>query len=249
MQREDWERETYGRAASITLDDQKQVIRVLEQSVQGLWEVVNNLSRLKPTKQSKFRVTIFGSGIISHEHPVYALVRELSAQLTRMSCSIITGGGQGLMEAANEGTSLGKRLSQTRSMGMRVHLPFNEEDNSFVTQLYEHGTFFSRLHHFVLLSEAFIIVPGGIGTVLELSMVWQLLQARKMEQTPLILIGNMWTELMEWGRKHMLKPDFILANPNDFSVPRCVETADEAVAIIRQHHKLWRQASHSKRVA
>ena len=178
MQREDWEREAYGRSASITLDDQKQVIRVLEQSVQGLWEVVNNLSRLRPTKQSKFRVTIFGSGTISYEHPLYAVVRDLSAQLTRMGCSIITGGGQGLMEAANEGTSLGKPLSQPRSMGMRVHLPFNQEDNSFVTQVYEHGTFFSRLHHFVLLSEAFIIVPGGIGTVLELSMVWRLKQGK-----------------------------------------------------------------------
>lgn len=249
MQREEWQREIYGRGSAITLDDQKQVIRVLEQSVQGLWEVVNNLARLKPTKQSKFRVTIFGSGSISNEHPVYAIVRELSAQLTRMGCSIITGGGQGLMEAANEGTSVARPLSQTRSMGVRVHLPFDQDDNPFVTQLYEHGTFFSRLHHFVLLSEAFIIVPGGIGTVLELSMVWQLLQARKMEHTPLILIGNIWSEFMEWARKHMLNPDLVLANPNDLNLPRCVETVDEALTLVRQHHKLWRQGSHSKRVA
>lgn len=100
---------------SIALDDQQQVIEVLKQSIQGLWEVVNNLTRLRPTKRADFRVTIFGSARIPREHWVYGAVRDLAAELVRMGCGIVTGGGPGLMEAANEGASLAGPAAQGRS--------------------------------------------------------------------------------------------------------------------------------------
>ena len=176
---------------SITLSDESQVVEVLRESVQGLWQVVNNLTRLRPTNRSEFRVTIFGSARIPSDHWVYAAVRDLATDLARMGCGIVTGGGPGLMQAANEGAALGDSTAGGRNIGIRVHLPFEQSVNAFVGEAYEHGTFFSRLHHFVLVSDAFVVVPGGIGTVLELAMVWQLLQVRKLHRVPLILIGRM----------------------------------------------------------
>src|SRR5205814_9318382 len=114
-------------------------------------------------------------------------VRDLAADLTRLDCDIITGGGAGLMQAANEGARLADPQGTRTSMGIRIALPFEQNVNAFVSEAFEHGTFFTRLHHFVLVSDAFVVVPGGIGTVLETMMVWQLLQVRKLHDTPLIL--------------------------------------------------------------
>jgi predicted Rossmann-fold nucleotide-binding protein len=108
-----------------------------------------------------------------------------------------------------------------------------------VEQAFEHKTFFTRLHHFVLTSDAFVVAPGGIGTVLELMMIWQLLQVRHPHGTPLILVGKMWADLVEWARTHLLASRPPLANPEDVAIPRRVNTADEAIAVIRDHHARW----------
>lgn len=105
---------------------------------------------------------------------------------------------------------------------------------------FEHRTFFTRLHQFVLTSDAFIVAPGGIGTVLETMMIWQLLQVRHLaEATPLILVGRMWPGLVEWVRQAMLTTDPPLANPEDMDIPRCVASGDDAIALIREHHARW----------
>jgi len=91
----------------------------------------------------------------------------------------------------------------------------------------------------VLVSDAFIVLPGGIGTVLELMLVWQLLQVRKLTDTPLILIGSMWPELVAWHRESMLRPGSALASEADLEIPRCVAGAQEALAIVREHHAAW----------
>jgi len=157
-----------------------------------------------------------------------------------MGCDIVTGGGPGLMQAANEGA---KGAVTTGSLGIRVELPFEQHANPFVDQSFTHETFFTRLHHFVLASDAFVVVPGGIGTVLEMLMIWQLLQVRHLKEVPLILVGKMWTGLVEWARTSMQDPRLALANPGDFDIPRCVDTADEAIAIVRELHGTW-QTSH-----
>src|SRR5215469_9151779 len=224
---------------SISLRNETQVAEVLAQSVQGLWEVVNNLTRLRPTKRLDFRVTIFGSARVPRDHWVYAAVRDLAKELGALGCGIVTGGGPGLMQAANEGIALAGPEAQKRSMGIGVHLPFEQDINQFVAEAYEHRTFFSRLHHFVLVSEDFVVVPGGIGTVLELAMIWQLLQVRKLHQTPLILIGKMWADFVAWGRQYFLRPEFRLASPEDLTIPHCVNSADEAIAVIRPRYEEW----------
>ena len=177
-------------ADSIALDDEEGVVRVLYESVLGLWGVVNNLSRLRPVRWKGFRVTIFGSARAESGTFAYEQVKLLARDLAAMGCEIVTGGGPGLMQAANEGAMAAGRGDQ--SIGIRIQLDFEQQTNPFVGQAYEHGTFFSRLHHFVLVSHAFVVVPGGIGTTLEALMIWQLLQVRRLYGTPLIMIGRMW---------------------------------------------------------
>ena len=133
-----------------------------------------------------------------------------------------------------------------RSVGIRVELPFEQEINPFVGKAYEHRTFFSRLHHFMIISDAFVVVPGGIGSLLELSLAWQLLQVRKLYNTPLILVGQMWRELVEWGRHSMLKPGSELAGAIDFDIPHCVDTIEETVNLIRQNRELWLAAQKAR---
>jgi uncharacterized protein (TIGR00730 family) len=223
----------------VSLGDEAATVKLLGQAILGLWEVVNNLTRLRPSKRQRYRVTIFGSARTDPDHWVYAAVRDLSAELTRLGCDIITGGGPGLMQAANEGATIAGVRPEQGSVGIRVDLPFEQEVNPFVDQVFEHRTFFSRLHHFVIVSDAFVVVPGGIGTVLESMMIWQLLQVRKLYDTPLILAGAMWAELVQWARSHMLRPDFPLASPADFSIPICCQSGPEILDIIRRHHALW----------
>ena len=233
----------------VDLRDQEKVQDVLVSSILNLWETVNNLTRLRPSQRERYRVTIFGSARVPPSHWVYKAVRDLAAELTRLNCDIITGGGPGLMQAANEGAHQGgarKGKVGRRSLGIRVALPFEQEANAFVTEAYEHRTFFSRLHHFVLVSDAFVVVPGGIGTVLELMMIWQLLQVRKLDQTPLILVGKMYPGLVEWCRKSMVQSQFPLASAPDMDIPVCVEDGPSLLKVIHQHHAAWKR-SHTKR--
>src|SRR6516165_4892617 len=177
---------------TVSLADEEAVKQILVSTVLGLWDIVNNLTRLRPSRQERYRVTIFGSARAKPGTHVYVEVKCVAAALAEMGCDIITGGGPGLMEAANEGAVAAHAPERNRSMGIRVDLPFEQEVNPFVEQAFEHKTFFTRLHHFVLTSDAFVVAPGGIGTVLELMMVWQLLQVRHVQDAPLILVGKMW---------------------------------------------------------
>src|SRR5215467_3059760 len=184
----------------VSLADEDAVKQVLASAVFGLWDIVNNLSRLRPTKRERYRVTIFGSARVKPGTSACDEVKRLAAALAEMGCDIVTGGGPGLMQAANEGAAAVNAPERNRSVGIRVDLPFEQEANPFVEQAFEHKTFFTRLHHFVLTSDAFVVTPGGIGTVLELMMVWQLLQVKHVHDTPLILVGNMWSELVNWAK-------------------------------------------------
>ena len=228
----------------ISLADEDAVKDLLVDTVFGLWDIVNNLTRLQPSKKERYRVTIFGSARAQPGTFVYEECKRTAAALAEMGCDIITGGGPGLMQAANEGAASVNASERNRSVGIRVDLPFEQEVNPFVQQAFEHKTFFTRLHQFVLMSDAFVATPGGIGTVLELTMVWQLLQVKHLHDTPLVLVGKMWTGLVDWARTSLLNPELALASPEDMNIPQCVDTADEAVALIREHHSHWQREHH-----
>ena len=222
------------RTGAVSLGDEEAVKKILVDSVLGLWDVVNNLTRLKPSHRDRYRVTIFGSARAKPGTVAYDETKRAAKMLAEMGCDIITGGGPGLMQAANAGVDL---AGEAKSMGIRVDLPFEQDVNPFVELAFEHKTFFTRLHHFVLASDAFIVAPGGIGTVLETMMIWQLLQVHHLERTPLIMVGKMWPGLIEWVREAMLSFETPLIDAADVDIPVCVANADEAVAIIRDHRK------------
>src|SRR6188472_2933635 len=187
-----------GRNDSVSLADEDAVKKILVDSVLGLWDTVNNLTRLRPSRRDRYRVTIFGSARAKPGSFTYEETKRAAAELAKLGCDIITGGGPGLMQAANEGAA--DPAGSVQSVGIRVDLPFEQDVNAFVSEAFEHRTFFTRLHQFVLTSDAYIVAPGGIGTVLETMMVWQLLQVKHLHDTPLILVGKMWAELMDWTK-------------------------------------------------
>jgi len=225
----------------ISLADEEAVKQVIVDSVLSLWGVVNGLTRLRPSRRERYRVTIFGSARLKPGSFGYEETKRAAAALARMGCDIVTGGGPGLMQAANEGASKGSR--RAASLGIRVDLPFEQTSNAFVTEVFEHRTFFTRLHQFVLTSDAFIVAPGGIGTVLELMLIWQLLQVGHLQGTPFVLVGKMWPGLISWAQGAMIASDPPLASREDFKTPRCVADADEAIAILREHHRRWKRES------
>ena len=225
---------------SVSLADEEAVKEILAATVLDLWRVVNTLTRLRPSKRERYRVAIFGSARAQPGTFVYGEVKRVAAAFAAMGCDIVTGGGPGLMQAANEGATM---AGAPGSMGIRVELPFEQDANPFVEQAFEHETFFTRLHHFVIASDAFVVVPGGIGTVLEMLMIWQLLQVRHVRDVPLILVGKMWKGLVDWARAAMLDPRLALANAADLQIPLCLETADEAIAVVRDLHSKWKQSA------
>ena len=216
---------------------------ILNNVLVKLWDAVDELTKLRPRKTRFFQVTIFGSARIKAGTPAYEATKDLCAKLAAMGCHIVTGGGPGLMRAANEGALLGAPDHPERSVGIRVDLPFEQETNDFVGEVYQHKSFFSRLHHFILRSNAYIVTPGGIGTALELMMVWQLLQVRKLYDTPVLLVGKMWTELLHSARAQMVESGHNLADPVDMAIPQCVGNLDEAVGIIRKQYERWKNES------
>lgn len=206
-------------------------VHVLDKAIYHLWETINELEQIQPDRVEHFRVSIFGSSRIQRGDPVYAEVKKLSYELAHLGIDIVTGGGPGLMEAANSGAVEGQIDSHARSFGLPIHLPTEESMNPFVDRVFRHRTFFSRLHHFVRLSSAFIVMPGGIGTCLESFLIWQLLQVKHIKAHPLILVGDMWGGLISWMEETMVKRN--LVGTGDMDYVRVVSSGDEALPVIR----------------
>jgi uncharacterized protein (TIGR00730 family) len=212
---------------------------ILDKAIYQLWETINDLDQIQPERVEHYRVSIFGSSRIRRGDPIYEEVKKLSTDLAAIGVDIVTGGGPGLMEAANAGAFEGQKETRTRSYGLAIHLPSEEQANPFVDKVFRHRTFFSRLHHFIRLSSAFIVMPGGIGTALELFMVWQLLQVKHMKEHPLILVGTMWPGLIDWMQATMVERG--LVSPSDFDTIKVVGSSAEAVPIIRESYDRWSQ--------
>jgi uncharacterized protein (TIGR00730 family) len=213
--------------------------RVIDKAVYQLWETINDLEQIQPEHVKHFRVSIFGSSRIKRGDPIYDEVKKLSYELAHMGADIVTGGGPGLMEAANAGAVEGQIDSRSRSFGLPIHLPTEESANPFVDQIFKHRTFFSRLHHFVRLSSAFVVMPGGIGTSLETFLVWQLLQVKHIKKHPLILVGTMWHGLIEWMQETMVERG--LVSPPDMDIVHVVPSGEAALAILEETYAAFKK--------
>ena len=194
--------------------------KIIDRTIVRLWDTIEELEALTPAELRFYRVAVFGSARLKTEDKEYSDVPRLAVRLTELGCDIVTGGGPGLMEAANEGAALSRGTRKTRSFGLTIAIPY-EKANPYLDSVTAHRTFFSRLHHFVRMSQAFVIFPGGIGTALELLMVWQLLQVGFMTERPVVLVGDLWKGLLEWFRRDIVPRG--LVNEPDLDLVQSVE--------------------------
>jgi uncharacterized protein (TIGR00730 family) len=146
-------------------------------------------------------VSFFGSARTPPDHPNYALAREIARRLGQEGFAIITGGGPGIMEAANRGA----RDAGVRSVGLNIELPFEQGGNPYQDIALDFEFFFTRKVMFVRYATAFVVLPGGFGTLDELFEALVLEQVDKIRDFPIVLVGvDFWTGLLDWGREHLL---------------------------------------------
>lgn len=185
---------------------------------------------------NQFRVAIFGSARTSKEDKLYKQIFNLAKELGKKGIDVVTGGGPGLMEAANYGHAKGDKNNSSESIGLTIQLP-REFANEYL-ELQEHFEKFSgRLDTFMALSNIVVVTPGGIGTCLELFYSWQLVQVKHINSLPIILIGPMWKRLIEWMKKYPLKMNLVSAS--DFDHIHYAKNNAEALKIISEYHKLF----------
>ena len=213
--------------------------KIIDRTIVRLWDTIEELEALTPAELRFYRVAVFGSARLKSGDQEYLDVRRLASLLTEMGCDIVTGGGPGLMEAANEGAALSRGTRKTRSFGLTIAIPY-EKANPYLDSVTAHRTFFSRLHHFVRMSQAFVIFPGGVGTTLELLMVWQLLQVGFMTERPVVLVGEIWNGLLEWFRRDMVPRGLI--NDSDLDLVQLVPSVEKAVQLIEHHKRTFDEA-------
>ncbi|HFA49107.1 MAG TPA: TIGR00730 family Rossman fold protein [Bacteroidetes bacterium] len=180
-------------------------------------------------------VSIFGSARTKPDQPHYKMATEIARLLTDEGWGVITGGGPGIMEAGNKGAS----LNNGTSIGLNIHLPFEQNHNPFIDsdKNFEYNYFFVRKVMFVKYAQAFVIMPGGFGTMDEMFEVLTLIQTDTIDEVPVILFdSSYWGGLIDWIKSTMLgKANNIKAKDLDlFSV---VDTAEEVVSIIRTFHQ------------
>ena len=185
-----------------------------------------------------YRVCIFGSARIKPDMPEYQEVFDLARMLASENIDILTGGGPGLMEAANKGAKLGQeeKESKSKSFGLSIQLDFEPVPNKHLDIKRHHYKFSSRLDDFMRLSHSIIATPGGIGTILEVFFAWQLIQVRHMSPRPIVLLDkSYWTGIVEWMKEVPLARG--LMGAKDFDNLTIVDTPVEAYEQILKHYK------------
>jgi uncharacterized protein (TIGR00730 family) len=176
-------------------------------------------------------VSIFGSARVGRRNRYYSAARRLAAELGRQGFAIITGGGPGIMEAANRGAREGGAMS----IGCNIELPFEQGLNEFVDLGMEFRYFFVRKVMFVKYAAAFVIFPGGFGTLDELFEALTLIQTGKVEHFPVVLFGkDYWDGMMQWIREKPLYEEKI--SPEDLRLLTITSDIDEAADAIARHH-------------
>ena len=172
-------------------------------------------------------VTVFGSARFTEENPYYELAREIGGKLARKGFSVMTGGGPGIMEAANRGA----HEAGGRSIGCNIQLPFEQAPNPYLDVFVDFRYFFVRKLMLVKYSHAFVLMPGGFGTMDEIFETATLIQTHKIRDFPLVLVGShYWDELLDFMRKRMIPEGTI--SPEDIDRFLVTDSPEEAVSHI-----------------
>ena len=207
-------------------------LRLLYQRAQVIEEELRNLD------DRFYRVCIFGSARIKPGTKAYDDAFMLARYLSWSSIDVLTGGGPGLMEAANKGARLGQQEKRTKSLsfGLSIQLEWEPEPNSHLDIKRHHMKFSSRLDDFMRLSNSVVCTPGGIGTLLEWFFTWQLVQVKHLEPRPIVLLDKkFWGGLLDWMREVPLKR--ALLDAKDIDGISLVDTPEEVYEIISEHHR------------
>ncbi|QQR83703.1 LOG family protein [Candidatus Peregrinibacteria bacterium] len=190
--------------------------------------------------ENHFRVAIFGSARIQPDDERYQLIYSLSQLIANEGMDIVTGGGPGIMEAANKGHQEGRNGNDhLHSFGLTIRLPKEQMNNVHLDVKKDFDHFSGRLDTFMQLSNVVVVAPGGVGTMLEFFYTWQLVQVKHICNTPIILLGNMWPELIEWIEKWPVKNQFI--SPDDLNPLFLANDCEEAIKVIRMAHEEFKK--------
>lgn len=189
----------------------------------------------KELLRKRFRVSIFGSSRIKKNDPTYKQIYDLAKRLAERGIDVVTGGGPGIMEAANLGHNEGSKKTNARSFGLNIFLPHEQKLNSGVQVEKRFKRFSQRLDNFMLLSNAVVVAHGGVGTLLELFYTWQVLQVEHINRIPIILLGKQWSGLLEWLRDEPLKRGYF--DKRDFQLLFHAEDLAEVTKIIDAAHE------------
>ena len=175
-------------------------------------------------------VTIFGSARIGRTDPLYSATVELTRGLAKHKLAVITGGGPGLMEAANKGAS----LANGKSVGLNIELPHEQKGNRYANLPIHFHYFFSRKVCFVKYSIGFVFMPGGFGTLDEFFEVLTLVQTQRIPEFPLILFGRKyWRGLIQWMKRELKQTNYI--SPGDLELFKLTDDPQEAIDIILEY--------------
>ena len=189
-------------------------------------EATERLANVRPA------VSVFGSARVPADHPYYRLTEEIARQLSDAGFSVISGGGPGVMEAANKGAFFGRSLS----VGLNIQLPHEQISNQFqdVSQTFRH--FFARKVMFVKFASAYVVVPGGFGTMDELMEAMTLVQTQKIRRIPIILVQeSYWRGLIDWMKDRMVSERMIDAA--DMDLIKVIDEPKQVVEAIFNHYE------------
>lgn len=179
-------------------------------------------------------VSVFGSARTQPDNKYYQQAVEIGKLFAERGISVITGGGPGIMEAANKGAAEAKGRNKGGSIGLNIELPFEQKPNPFAKHVKNFHYFFIRKIMFVKYAKAVIIMPGGYGTMDEFFEVITLLQTKKISKIPIILVGSaFWGPLISFFRGHILKEGLI--EKGDLNLFTVVDTPEDAVALVLKH--------------
>jgi uncharacterized protein (TIGR00730 family) len=204
----------------ILTTDSWRIFKIISEFVEGF----EKLARIGPC------VSIFGSARTTPDNKYYELGEEIAFKLTQKGYGVITGGGPGIMEAANKGAMKGNG----KSVGINIDLPFEQAHNQYIDpdKLITFDHFFVRKVMFMKYAQGFIVLPGGVGTFDELFEAITLIQTKKIGKFPIVLVGKkFWQGLIAWLEDVVLNEESNIC-PDDMELFKLVDTADEAVDII-----------------
>ncbi|EFI35867.1 conserved hypothetical protein [Desulfonatronospira thiodismutans ASO3-1] len=173
-------------------------------------------------------VSIFGSARLNPDDEYYRMAYDISNSLSRSGFNIITGGGPGIMEAGNKGAY----DAQGNSVGLHIKLPFEQKANDYINLRCDFRYFFVRKVMFIKYAKAYVVMPGGLGTMDELLETLVLMQTRRIKPFPVILVGrDFWDGLLNWMTEQMVSRGYM--KKSDFSLFCMADTADEVVDLIK----------------